>query len=499
MTTLFLSPRPMLARAALVLVLAGCGSRDPADAESELAGGVITLWSDSTELFMEHPALIVGDSGKFAVHLTDLTDFAPLRSGRITLRFQSRAGGAPLSVTQDAPRAPGIYGPAPRFTAPGVYDLTILVESPQARDSITVPDLRVYASAAEAPRDEGDGDDGVSFLKEQQWKTPGFRTTLAVTGNMSGTFTAPGVIGPAAGRYAEVAATTDGLVDASGLTSAPIPGSRVARGQVLAWLVPSLGDGGSAAYAEARARLREATDENERALRLVEAEAAPARRLHEAEIRLAAAREAMAGFGNIAADGRVAIRSPVSGVVASRNITPGSRAEAGAVLFTIVDPSVVWLTANVAASLAPQVSRGPGAMFRIDGDARLRDARSVVSIGSIIDPSTRTLPVIYQVANPDGRIHIGALASVTIRTGVQESGVVIPASAIIEENGRPIVFVQVSGETFIRREVELGPRTTDRVLVRAGLSAGERVVTGSAYQVRLASLSTSVPAHGHEH
>src|SRR5688572_6226250 len=218
----------------LLVLLPAC-RRGDASEESELAGGVITVWTDSTELFMEHPALIVGDSGKFAVHLTDLTDFAPLRTGRITMRFQPRAGGAPLLVTQDVPRAPGIYGPAPRFTAPGVYDLTILVDSPQARDSIKVADLRVYASAAEAPRDEGGGDDGISFLKEQQWKTPGFRTAFAVSGSMSGTFTAPGIIGPAAGRYAEVAATTDGLVDPGGLSSAPIPGSRVARGQVLAW------------------------------------------------------------------------------------------------------------------------------------------------------------------------------------------------------------------------------------------------------------------------
>ena len=484
---------------ALLLFSPGCRQRDAAEAESELAGGAITIWTDSTELFMEHPALIVGDSGKFAVHLTDLTDFAPLRSGRITLRFQPRAGGTALVVTQDAPRAPGIYGPAPRFTAPGVYDLTILVDSPQARDSIAVPELRVYASAEEAPRDDGAGDEGISFLKEQQWKTPGFSTAFATTGTLSGTFSAPGVIGPAAGRYAEVAATAGGLVDPSGLSSSPIPGSRVARGQVLAWLVPSLGEGGSAAYAEARARLRAAEDEHDRARRLIEAEAAPARRLREAEIRLAAAKEALAGFGSIATDGRIAIRSPLAGVIGSRHLTPGSRVDAGSVLFTVVDPSVVWLTANVAAPMATQIGRGTGATFMIDGDDRWRDARAAVSIGSVIDPVSRTLPVIYQVANPDGRIRIGALAAVTVRTGTPESGVVVPASAIIEENGRPIIFVQREGETFEKRAVQLGPRTSEHILVRVGLSAGERIVTGSAYQVRLASLSTSVPVHGHEH
>jgi len=47
--------------------------------------------------------------------------------------------------------------------------------------------------------------------------------------------------------------------------------------------------------------------------------------------------------------------------------------------------------------------------------------------------------------------------------------------------------------------LKLGGRQGDRVLVLEGIKAGERVVTGAAYQVKLASLSTSVPAHGHEH
>jgi hypothetical protein len=124
---------------ATAVLVAACSRSGKPDAASEPAGGAITIWTDSTELFMEHPALIVGAPDKFAVHLTDITDFAPLRSGRITLRFVPRDGGAPLVVSQDVPRAPGIYGPAPEFKRAGIYDLTILVASPQARDSITVP------------------------------------------------------------------------------------------------------------------------------------------------------------------------------------------------------------------------------------------------------------------------------------------------------------------------------------------------------------------------
>jgi RND family efflux transporter MFP subunit len=456
------------------------------------------VWTDSTELFMEHSALIVGAPDKFAVHLTDLTDFSPLRSGRVTMRFQPRGGGAPVVVTQDVPRAPGIYGPAPEFTQPGTYDLTLIVDSPQARDSISIPGLQVYASAEDAPRESDDGG-GISFLKEQQWKSPGFQTAFATTGTVAATFDASGTIEPAAGRFAEVSAPISGLVDAGGVGGSPAPGTRVARGQALASITSSLGEGGSATYAEARARLREAEDEHARARRLVEAEAAPARRLHEAEIRLEAARQALAGLGDVSETGRVAIRSPISGVVARRTITPGSRVEAGTPLFTVIDPAIVWLTVNVPAAQAPRIGRTSGASFLVDGDVQWREARAMVSIGSIIDPMSRTLPVIYQVPNAAGAVKVGAMARVRVRTGARTAGVIIPASAVLEEDGRPVAYVQVAGETFEKRLLSLGGQDGGRVLVLEGLKAGERVVTGAAYQVRLASLSTSVPAHGHEH
>ena len=481
--------------ATLLVAVLSCGGQTE-EAPLEAAGGAITQWTDSTELFMEHPALVVGAPDKFAVHLTDITDFAPLRSGRITLRFQPRDGGAPVIVVQDTPRAPGIYGPSPTFTKAGIYDLTLLVNSPQANDSLFIPALRVYGTEAEAPRDSGGPETGISFLKEQQWKTPGFRTVFAMQGMVSGTIDAPGMLSAAGGRQAEVSAPMAGLIDVGGIASAPAPGQRVGRGQVLAFIRPSLGEAGSS-YADARARLREAEDEYERAKRLVAAEAAPQRRLSDAEIRLQAAREALAGLGGDA--GRIAVRAPISGVVTRRSVPPGARVEAGAPLFTVVDPSVVWLVVNMPASAAGQIGRNSLATFTMEGSTRMYPARRIVSVGSVIDPVSRTVPIIYELANPDGSLKIGANARASVRTGGLTQGVVIPTSAVLDDNGRPIVFVQAEGERFERREVTLGGREGDVTLVLSGVAAGERVVNGAAYQVRLASLSTAVPAHGHDH
>ncbi len=461
------------------------------------AGGAVTLWTVRTELFMEHPALVVGVAGKFNVHLTAVSDFAPVRSGRVTLRFAPRARGAPLVVTQEAPRAAGIYGPAPVFTAAGDYDLTLIVDSPQLQDTIRVPGLRVYASEDAAPREEDASDAGVSFLKEQQWKTPGFRTAAATTGEVISTLSAPGNIEAPAGHHAELTAPASGLVDLAGLERSPAPGERVTRGQLLATLAPSIGDAGSA-YADARARLREAEDELTRAARLVRAEAAPARRQREAEIRVDAAREAMAGLGG-GAGGRIEIRAPFAGVVAARSLVLGSRVEAGAPLFTLVDPSVVWLVTHVPAASAPTIDVAAAGSFTAEGsDRRIRTGR-LVSVGRVIDADSRTLPIIYEVANPDGHLTIGSNAAVLLRTGRRASGVVIPESAVLDDDGRAIAYVQAGGERFERRELTIAARDGERVLVLAGIASGERVVAGAAYQVRLASLFSAVPAHGHEH
>ena len=476
------------------------GDGAAANAAPEPAGGAITMWTDSIELFMEHPALIVGAPDKFAVHLTDITDFAPLRSGKITLRFAPRDGGAPLVVVQSAPRSPGIYGPSPEFTSAGVYDLTILVESLQARDSITVPNLRVYANAAQAPKREAGGDEGIGFLKEQQWKTPGFQTAFAQSGSVEAAFDANGEIVPAAGRFAEVTAPISGLVDAGGVASSPVPGQHVARGQVIAYLTPTLGEGGSA-FAEARAALREAEDEHARATRLFAVEAVPQRRVHEAENRLRAAREALAGLdgGTLSANGQIAVRAPIGGVIARRSIAPGTRVDAGTSLFTVVDPSVVWLEVNVPAANAGTVSGTSGAEFTLEGHARRYTARRTVSIGSVIDSLSRTVPVLYEVANRDGTIKIGAAARVSVRTGQRAEGVLVPSTAVLDEDGRAVVYVQAEGERFEKREVIVGGIEGTRTVIARGIKSGERIVTGAAYQVRLASLSTSVPANGHEH
>jgi multidrug efflux pump subunit AcrA (membrane-fusion protein) len=62
-----------------------------------------------------------------------------------------------------------------------------------------------------------------------------------------------------------------------------------------------------------------------------------------------------------------------------------------------------------------------------------------------------------------------------------------------------VAYVMVEDEAFERRPLRLGLRSHGWVEVLEGVAAGERVVAKGAYEVRLASASGAVPAHGHAH
>jgi multidrug efflux pump subunit AcrA (membrane-fusion protein) len=88
---------------------------------------------------------------------------------------------------------------------------------------------------------------------------------------------------------------------------------------------------------------------------------------------------------------------------------------------------------------------------------------------------------------------------VFLKTTTIKNALVIPYSALIEEQGVFYAYVQTAGESFQKRELKLGISDGLLVQVLSGLSEGERVVTKGAYQIKLSQASGTMPAHGHEH
>jgi RND family efflux transporter MFP subunit len=200
---------------------------------------------------------------------------------------------------------------------------------------------------------------------------------------------------------------------------------------------------------------------------------------------------------------RFTLRSPLAGTVVTVRMTPGALLEAGQKLFTIVDLERVWIEGRLFESDLAKVQHIEQARF----DALTlatplilsAPAAHLVMIGSVIDPVTRSVPLILEAKNPQGQLRIGMHGELFVPTGAVIRGLAIPTSAVVDDKGIAVAFVQREGETFERRELALGIQSDGYVHVNSGVVAGERVVTTGAYRVHLASLSSELPAHGHAH
>jgi RND family efflux transporter MFP subunit len=256
-----------------------------------------------------------------------------------------------------------------------------------------------------------------------------------------------------------------------------------------------------------------ARKDRERAERLVAVAAAPAKRLDEArtveataearlktaEVRLAQYEASSAADGNPGGAKLFALRAPISGVIVLADAAPGANVKGGETLFKIVDLDTVYVSAIVPEAELPQVRRLSGAEMEIPGIEQPRRLHRLVSVGRVVDTASRTFPVIYEVDNRDRRIAINQAVNVRLLTETTSVAPVVAESAVIDDGGRPVIFVQLSGEAFARRPVKLGIREGGFVQVLEGAWPGERVVTKGAHLIRLSAMSSQVPAHGHVH
>src|SRR5512146_1507843 len=98
--------------------LASC-SRQPQQAASEPPSLNVTSWTDKTELYMEYPPLVTGETVRFAVHLTKMADFGALNAGHPSIEMAPESGGSPVTLPGSAPVRPGAFRVEGKLPAPG--------------------------------------------------------------------------------------------------------------------------------------------------------------------------------------------------------------------------------------------------------------------------------------------------------------------------------------------------------------------------------------------
>jgi cobalt-zinc-cadmium efflux system membrane fusion protein len=184
----------------------------------------------------------------------------------------------------------------------------------------------------------------------------------------------------------------------------------------------------------------------------------------------------------------LAVRSPISGVVVQKMVSPGQLIQAGStVCFTISDVSTVWVQGHVFDRDLPSVRVGD----TVEESNPSFDGKfhgTVAYIGASVDPATRTTPVRIVTQNPKGLLKKDMFVEAAIRTNSRNNIMVVPVSAVLrDDKNEPMVYVQVEPGKFAQRPVTIGTEQDGLVAIAGGLTDRDNVVSDGSVFIQFAS------------
>jgi membrane fusion protein, heavy metal efflux system len=171
------------------------------------------------------------------------------------------------------------------------------------------------------------------------------------------------------------------------------------------------------------------------------------------------------------------IRSPITGTVVEKLITPGELLQAGTTAcFTVARLSRVWVMTQIFGSDLASIKLGDPAKV-MTGVGSNDFSGTVDNISALVDPDTRSVVVRVAAENPGEFLKKQMYVRVSIQAREESSGLLVPVSSILrDDENLPFVYAAQSDGSFARQHVTLGYRTADQYDIAAGIKAGDRIV-----------------------
>lgn len=195
-----------------------------------------------------------------------------------------------------------------------------------------------------------------------------------------------------------------------------------------------------------------------------------------------------ASTNGILAQKRRVIRAPIDGVIAQTHVTIGENVGRDKPLYHIVNVSELLVEADVFENDVALVLSAKGASLTVEAFPGTTFPAKLVSLGTTVNEQTRALHVLFSVPNAERRLFAGMFGRVYIETGTDVTGITVPKSAVIDVDGRQLVYVKTGGEQFAARPVRVAERLSDRLVLAesdGSVMEGDRVAVQGTYQIRM--------------
>ena len=219
------------------------------------------------------------------------------------------------------------------------------------------------------------------------------------------------------------------------------------------------------------------------------ADIAAKRDVTEAEARFNKAQANLRVFTSIQPGGgsarSIALKAPIAGVVGTFNAAIGSTVNVGETIFTLTNLGKVYVEAQVFEQDLAVVRSAK--LFRAEG-ANEPGKTAVVRLLSpaqTINASNQSQRLLFELDNVGGTFKIGEFVNVRVQSSQTSRGLVVPNSALSEINGKAVVFRKDAPEVFSLVYVTTGTDNGQFTQLISGVEAGERVVVGGTYPVKM--------------
>lgn len=321
--------------------------------------------------------------------------------------------------------------------------------------------------------------DGSLFVPKASQRLLNVRTTLTTTSDVARTLRVVGQVIPDPGTSGEIHSTIRGRLQPY-QDAWPKVGQVVEVGDILAWVVPVINPIDRGIILQQVAQLNreiELGQEHLKQLSAPDSDAAPSAvdEAREDLANLGRRREAISAVLRDRDTLRAPLVAPSSGIIAASFAVAGQVVDEQQKLFAVVNPKRLWVEAY-----AYDVMEIGNVL---DANAESSTARhyhlKFVSRGPQLQ--RQTIPLYFQIEDPDQLLSVGSLLSVLVKTSGDRSGVIIPRTAVARDtSGQEIVWQHSGPESFVPVPVRVEPIDGDNVLVAAGLPPNTRIVVQAA-------------------
>jgi RND family efflux transporter MFP subunit len=351
----------------------------------------------------------------------------------------------------------------------------------------------------EPEHDHDDDNDHDDTNSHRQAEIIGVQIETIAPGSFTQVIKTSGQIQTPQGDEVTIVSTTNGIVMFSNPSISD--GTSVKSGEAIVTIsAKNLPEGDP--NARLKIEYEAALKEYNRAEELVKDKIISAKEFEQVKSRYLTAKTAYeAQSSQMTGNGSVKITSPIGGFVKSRYVSQGEYVVVGQPIIKISQNKRLQLRAEVSEKYFRDLKSVVGANFKPAYEDRLYKLSDLngklVSFGKTSNQQSFYIPVIFEFDNV-GDIISGSFIDVYLLSATHGNVLTVPVSAITEEQGLYFVYLQLSNGEYEKQEVTLGPDDGERVLVLSGLNVGDKVVTKSVYQVKLAVASSVMP-EGHAH